>query len=282
MPNAIGIRFTRAGRLHFYDPGEQDPQPGELVIVETPRGIEAARVVLSRQQIIEANVSETLKPIVRVAEPEDLRKMDSFKAREEEALRRCREKVERYGLAMKLVGAEYNFDGTRLVVSFTADSRVDFRELVRELASTFRTRIELRQIGVRDEAKQIGGLGRCGRALCCCSFLGEFEPVSIRMAKDQDLPLNPMKISGLCGRLLCCLSYENDFYCEAKKRLPQTGQQVQTVAGYGLVCGLSVMKESVKVELDSGVTSDFPCSEVTVTSEARVLPRAASGRRRRR
>lgn len=191
-----------------------------------------------------------------------MHQMESFKNKEDDALRKCGEKVSQHGLPMKLVSAEYNFDGSRLTFYFTADGRVDFRELVKDLGSTFRTRIELRQIGVRDEAKILGGLGRCGRALCCSSFLGEFSPVSIRMAKDQELPLNPMKISGICGRLLCCLSYENDTYSAAKQRLPRNGEEVLTSHGTGKVVGVNVVKDTVLIELESRSTVEIPADQI--------------------
>lgn len=282
MPEVVGIRFKRAGRIYFFDPGALDLAVDELVIVETARGTEIGRVAIGRRQVVENEITEPLKPVVRRAESEDLRKMSAFKAKEQDALRKCREKVAHHGLPMKLVGAEYNFDGSRLTFFFTADGRVDFRELVKDLAATFRTRIELRQIGVRDEAKYLGGLGRCGRALCCTAFLGEFEPVSIKMAKDQDLPLNPMKISGLCGRLLCCLSYENEHYCDCKQRMPKLGEEVDTPKGSGFVVAINVLKESVTVELQSGATIESSVSELTCRHRQSELARNSSHRRRRK
>ena len=262
MPEIVGVRFKRAGKVYYFDPGDLDLNVNDLVVVETARGAEIGRIVIGRRQVLESELAEPLKPVVRRAEPEDLRKMAVFKSKEQEAFRKCREKIAQHGLPMKLVGAEYNFDGTRLTFFFTAEGRVDFRELVKDLAATFRTRIELRQIGVRDEAKFLGGIGRCGRALCCTAFLDEFEPVSIKMAKDQDLPLNPLKISGLCGRLLCCLSYENDYYCACKQNMPKAGEEVETTKGRGRVVGVNVIKETVTIEIESGATVEVSARDV--------------------
>lgn len=282
MPDVVGVRFKRAGRVYYFDPGELDLCPNEMVVVETARGTEVGRVVIGRRQVVESEITEPLKPVLRRADQEDLRKMAVFKGREQEALRKCREKVAQHGLPMKLVGAEYNFDGTRLTFFFTAEGRVDFRELVKDLAATFRTRIELRQIGVRDEAKFLGGLGRCGRTLCCTSFLGEFEPVSIKMAKDQDLPLNPMKISGLCGRLLCCLSYEDDYYCACKQRLPKLGEEVDTAKGPGVVVSVNALKETATIELQSGARIELKTTEFTSGRGQADRTRALSHKRRKK
>jgi len=206
--------------------------------------------------------------------------MQNFSDREEQALEKCRQKIAEYGLPMKVIKAEFNFDGSRLVFYFTAEKRVDFRKLVKELAKTFRSRIELKQVGVRDEAKLIGDLGRCGRPLCCASHLCEFNPVSIKMAKQQDLPLSPMEISGICGRLLCCLAYENDYYAEVKKRLPKVGDVVVTSHGAGKVTGINVLKETLSVELDSEATIEITAEELTTDKEP-TRPRRR-GRRRRR
>jgi cell fate regulator YaaT (PSP1 superfamily) len=258
LVDIVGIRFKRAGRVYYFDPAKLELHSDDMVIVETARGAEIGRVVIEQRQIMDSELSEPLKSVLRKAEEEDLRKMNAFKEKETEAMRRCKEKVLQHNLPMKLVGAEYNYDGTRLTFFFTAEGRVDFRELVKDLAATFRTRIELRQIGVRDEAKVLGGLGRCGRALCCAQFLGEFEPVSIKMAKDQDLPLNPMKISGLCGRLLCCLGYENEHYCACKQTLPRIGEEVECDQGCGRVIALNVLNEIVSVENETGGVLEGP------------------------
>ncbi|MCL5958778.1 MAG: stage 0 sporulation family protein [Chloroflexi bacterium] len=262
MPDVVGIRFKRAGKVYYFDPAGLDLVPSETVVVESARGAEIGHVVFSSKQVLESEVQEPLRPVLRKSTPEDIKQWDTFKGKEQDALSRCEKKIAQHQLPMKLVGAEYNFDGSRLTFYFTADGRVDFRELVKELGAMFRTRIELRQIGVRDEAKFIGGLGRCGRGLCCASFLDEFAPVSIRMAKDQDLPLNPMKISGVCGRLLCCLTYENEAYCCAKQRLPRAGERVMTPTGPGKVVGVNVLKDTVSVELESKTTIELSPSQI--------------------
>ncbi len=262
MPEIVGVRFKRAGRIYYFDPAGFDLSVDDRVVVETARGSEIGIVAIAPKQVLDTEIQEPLRPVLRKATQEDLHHMESFKSKEQDALQKCAEKISQHGLPMKLVGAEYNFDGSRLTFYFTADGRVDFRELVKDLGSTFRTRIELRQIGVRDEAKLRGGLGRCGRALCCSSFLGEFSPVSIRMAKDQELPLNPMKISGICGRLLCCLSYENETYCCAKQQLPRTGEEVTTAHGPGKVVGVNVIKDTVLIELESKSTVEVPACQV--------------------
>jgi cell fate regulator YaaT (PSP1 superfamily) len=262
LPRIVGVRFKRAGRVYYFDPGDLDLQVDDLAVVETARGTEAGRVIISPKQVLESDVPEPLKPVLRKVEAAELQQMDNLKKREPEAFRRCLDKICHHGLPMKLVGAEYNFDGSRLTFFFTAEGRVDFRELVRDLASTFHTRIELRQIGVRDEAKMLGGIGRCGRVLCCSSHMCDFTPVSIKMAKDQDLPLNPMKISGVCGRLLCCLNFENDFYVAAKQRMPRVNETVSTPAGIGRVIAISVIKQTVYVEMEGKDPIEVPAAEV--------------------
>ncbi len=213
----VGVRFRHAGKIYYFDPGETDPKTGDTVIVETVRGVEAAEVVVGIRIVPENSVTQPLRPVVRKATPEDMEQLADNRLKEKDAMRTCQEKVAQHNLDMHLVGADYTFDRGKLIFYFTSEGRVDFRQLVRDLSATFKTRIELRQIGVRDEAKMLGGLGSCGRQLCCCTFLSEFQPVSIRMAKKQDLSLNPTKISGLCGRLMCCLRYEFDSYPEAAK-----------------------------------------------------------------
>ncbi|MEW6033097.1 MAG: stage 0 sporulation family protein [Bacillota bacterium] len=213
----VGVRFRRAGKVYYFDPGDTEPAVGDTVIVETVRGTEAGEVVVPARVMPEASLSQPLRSVVRKATPDDQARIEENRRKEKEAIETCAAKIKEHGLDMHLVGAEYTFDRGKLIFYFTADGRVDFRQLVRDLSSTFKTRIELRQIGVRDEAKMIGGLGSCGRQLCCATFLSEFQPVSIRMAKRQDLSLNPTKISGLCGRLMCCLRYECDFYPETRK-----------------------------------------------------------------
>ena len=263
MAIVLGIRFRRVGRIyHFAAERFEDLAPGDYVIVETSRGEELGQVVIAPKEVTGEELHGPLKCVLRRAQPWELLEREQLRRLEPDALRVCREKVTELGLPMKVVKAEYSYDGARLAFSFTAERRVDFRELVRSLASHFHTRIELRQIGVRDEAKLMGGLGRCGRVLCCSSFLSEFSPVSIRMAKNQDLPLSPTEISGVCGRLLCCLSYENDYYSQVKERLPQIGQRVLTPQGPGRVVGVNVIKETVAVELEEERILEFPPSEL--------------------
>jgi cell fate regulator YaaT (PSP1 superfamily) len=254
MPLIVGIRFKRAGRVYYFDPANHDLSVGDYAVLETSRGTEVGRVAIAPKQVEDSEVTEPLKPMLRRASASDLLLQQHFKGEEASALERCRQEVSRHNLAMKLVGAEYNYDGSRLTFFFGSETRVDFRDLVKELASIFKTRIELRQVGARDEAKHYGGLGRCGRPLCCTSFLGEFASVSIRMAKDQDLPLNPMKISGCCGRLLCCLGYENSLYCELKQQMPRVGELVGTHLGNGSVYDVNVIKGTVVVEISSSQT----------------------------
>ncbi|SRR5579884_2135543 len=257
----VGIRFRPAGRIYYFDPQGQSFSTGQYVIVETVRGVEAGRVVIASKKLAESDVSDPLKPVLRLATEDELRMMLSFKSKEKEALVRCAERIQQHHLPMKLVESEYTFDGSRLTFYFTADERVDFRGLVRDLAATFRTRIELRQIGARDQAKLQGGIGPCGKTLCCSSWITDFGIVSIKMAKEQGLPLNPSKISGVCGRLMCCLSYENDNYIQAKQQMPQIGAMVQTPSGTGKVVSINVPRNSVEVMLESGVTIQVPVEE---------------------
>lgn len=254
----VGIRFRPAGRIYYFDPQGQSFTTGQYVIVETARGVEAGRVVIAPKKIAEDDLSDPLKPILHLATEDELRMMLSFKSKEKEATVRCAERIAQHSLPMKLVEAEYTFDGSRLTFYFVAEERVDFRLLVRDLAATFRTRIELRQIGARDQAKQHGGIGPCGKTLCCSSWISEFGVVSIKMAKEQGLPLNPAKISGVCGRLLCCLSYENENYIQAKQQMPQVGTMLDTSSGSGRVVSVNVPQNSVEVMLESGVTIQVP------------------------
>lgn len=254
----VGIRFRPAGRIYYFDPQGKMYSTGQYVIVETVRGVEAGRVVIATKKIAESDLTDPLKPVQRLASEDELRMMLSYKSKEKEALVRCHERIAQHTLPMKLVEAEYTFDGSRLTFYFTADERVDFRALVRDLAATFRTRIELRQIGARDQAKLQGGIGPCGKTLCCSSWITDFGIVSIKMAKEQGLPLNPSKISGVCGRLMCCLSYENDNYIQAKQRMPQMGTFLHTPSGTGKVVSVNVPQNSVEVMLESGVTIQIP------------------------
>jgi cell fate regulator YaaT (PSP1 superfamily) len=257
----VGIRFRPAGRIYYFDPQGASYSTGQYVIVETSRGVEAGRVVIASKKLAERELSDPLKPVLRLANEDELRMMLSFKSKEKEALVQCAQQVQQHNLPMKLVETEYTFDGSRLTFYFTADERVDFRALVRDLAATFRTRIELRQIGARDQAKLQGGVGMCGKTLCCSSWMSDFGVVSIKMAKEQDLPLNPSKISGVCGRLLCCLAYENDNYVQAKQSMPQVGTLLDTPGGQGKVVSINVPKESVEVMLESGVIIQVPLKQ---------------------
>lgn len=276
MPIVVGIRFKDSGKIYFFDPRDLSLEPGEQVIVETVRGHEMARVAYAPQDVAEEEIIGELKPVVRRVEPSDLERFRSLQARHAEVLARCGEKVREHALPMSLVKAEYSFDGSRLTFYFTAEKRVDFRLLVRDLARTFKSRIELRQIGPRDEAKLLGGIGPCGRVLCCASFLPDYARVSIKMAKDQDLPLNPAKISGVCGRLLCCLSYEHDQYLEMRAELPRKGTWVQTSDGPGEVIGQHVLKQQVLVQLsNSGMQETYDLSQIEVaTTQVAALARS--------
>lgn len=249
MYNVVGVRFKKAGKIYYFDPGELTIPAGEFVIVETVRGIEYGKVVIGNKQVDENDIVLPLKKVIRIADAKDKLIVEENKKAARKAYDICLKKVEEHGLEMKLVDVEYTFDRNKVIFYFTADGRVDFRELVKDLAAIFRTRIELRQIGVRDEAKMLGGIGPCGRMLCCSTFLGDFEPVSIKMAKDQNLSLNPTKISGLCGRLMCCLKYENDEYETAKEQLPDLGEYVKTPHGLGKVIGLNILERVLQVEL---------------------------------
>ena len=248
MKEVIGVRFRPNGKIYFFDPLDIHVQKGEDVVVETARGVEYGKCVLGRREIDDPKRIQGLKPILRKATEEDTEKYEANKEKSEEAFKTCLKKIEDHGLKMKLIAAEYTFDNSKVLFYFTADGRVDFRELVRDLASVFRTRIELRQIGVRDEAKISGGLGMCGRELCCHSHLSEFIPVSIKMAKDQGLSLNPSKISGVCGRLMCCLKHEQDTYEYLNSRLPNIGDTVTAFDGTkGEVSSINVLRQRVKL-----------------------------------
>lgn len=261
MPKIVGVRFKRAGKIYYFDPtGFEDLETSDYVIVETARGVEAGQVIIPPTEVPAERVPSALKPIQRRADWRDLTRMEHYRLQEPRALAIAREKAAQRGLPMKLVRAAYNFDGSRLTIFFTAEKRIDFRELVRDLAKALRTKVELRQIGVRDEAKLLDGYGRCGRRLCCSGWLSDFTPVSIRMAKQQDLPLSPSEISGLCGRLLCCLTYENEYYALVKEKLPQVGTRVRTPHGPGKVIGVNVIRETVTVELDSEATVEVAAS----------------------
>ena len=253
MTRIVGIRFHKAGKIYYFDPLDMDLETAMHVIVETARGVEMGTVLIPPKEVEDDQVVQPLKPVIRVATDEDEKIIEKNKEREKEAFAICKEKIIKHGLEMKLVNAEYTFDNNKLLFYFTADGRIDFRELVKDLAAVFRTRIELRQIGVRDETKLIGGMGICGRELCCKSYLSDFIPVSIKMAKEQNLSLNPTKISGVCGRLMCCLKNEQETYEYLNSRLPSIGDIVNTPDGQrGEVTGISVLRQLIKVVVDNG------------------------------
>lgn len=253
MIKVVGIRFQRAGKIYYFDPLDYDLETAMHVIVETARGIEMGTVLIPPKEVDDDKVVQPLKPVIRIATDDDEKVIEKNKEKEVEAYVICKEKIAKHGLDMKLVAAEYTFDNNKLLFYFTADGRIDFRELVKDLASVFRTRIELRQIGVRDETKMLGGIGICGRELCCRSYLTDFVPVSIKMAKEQNLSLNPTKISGVCGRLMCCLKNEQETYEYLNSRLPSVGDSVITPTGmHGEVSGVNVLRQLVKVVVDNG------------------------------
>ena len=252
MKRIIGVRFKRLGKIYFFDPKWLEVKKGENVVVETSQGEEIAEVVVPNRMIEEEKIVTPLKKVLRLASKKDLKHADECRKKEKEAFNVCNKKIKEHKLEMTLTDVEYKFDNSKILFYFTADGRVDFRDLVKDLAAIYKTRIELRQIGVRDEVKRIGGNGVCGRELCCCSFLNDFETVSIKMAKEQNISLNPSKISGNCGRLMCCLKYEQDVYEEKAKKLPNVGAIVKTPDGQGEVEGLETLKEVVKVKIKDG------------------------------
>jgi len=271
MVNVVGVRFRTAGKIYYFDPGDHDIEVGDNVIVETARGVECGKVVIARREVPEEEVVLPLKSVIRKATDEDLKHVEENKKKEVEAFKICLEKIKKHGLEMKLIDVEYTFDNNKILFYFTADGRVDFRELVKDLASVFRTRIELRQIGVRDEAKMMGALGPCGRPICCSNHLCEFRPVSIKMAKEQALSLNPAKISGTCGRLMCCLTFEQDTYEYLLKKMPKVDAVVMTPRGPGTVVFVSLLKERIKVKLDNEQGADiveYHIDEVQIVKDA--------------
>lgn len=263
MYSVVGVRFKKAGKVFYFDPIDLPVEKDQHVIVDTARGLEYGKVVIGKRDVPENDVVLPLKKVIRIASVNDAELVDSNKQAAKDAFNTCQEKIKDHNLRMKLVDVEYTFDRNKIIFYFTAEGRVDFRELVKDLAGIFRTRIELRQIGVRDEAKLLGGIGPCGRILCCSSFLGDFEPVSIKMAKDQNLSLNPTKISGLCGRLMCCLKYEHDMYESAREEMPRVGRIVMTSLGRGKVVGLNAEERKIRVQLfDAGKISELPSEDV--------------------
>ncbi len=285
MPQVVGVRFNAASKVYYFDPtGYEDLQVGEYVIVETSRGEEVGKVVIAPRKVCDEEIVGQLKGVQGKASALELTQMTYYRHKEQDALIRCHDKVVEHDLPMKVVRAEYNYDGSRLVFFFTAEQRVDFRKLVQDLARSFKARIELRQIGVRDEAKLLGGIGRCGRTLCCTTWLTEFDPVSIKMAKQQDLPLSPMEISGVCGRLLCCLAYEDEHYVKVKQDMPKRGTVIDTPQGRGKVAQVNVIKETVLVELETEVIVEVSQQELidlTHPEEPAPVPHAPRRRRRR-
>ncbi len=266
MATVIGVRFKKAGKVYYFDPDGIWPRPGDNVIVETARGVEFGEVVTGSRSVNDAQIVSPLKKVIRIANEEDVRRAESNEQREREAFAICQERIARHKLDMKLVSVEYTFDNNKIIFYFTANGRVDFRDLVKDLASVFKIRIELRQIGVRDEAKMLGGLGSCGRQICCGAFLGDFQPVSIKMAKEQNLSLNPTKISGQCGRLMCCLKYEQDNYEQVLKRVPRVGKDIVTPDGVGVITEINCIKEKIKVRIrvddDSFDVREYAIDEV--------------------
>lgn len=269
MAEIIGVRFKSVGKVYYFDPQKLDIHEGDRVIVETARGVECGEVCLARREIGDDELTSPLKPVMRIATEKDFKTIEQNKIKEKEAFKICEEKILNHGLKMNLVDVECTFDNNKLLFYFTAENRVDFRELVKDLASVFRTRIELRQIGVRDEAKMLGGLGICGQPYCCSRFLGEFQPVSIKMAKEQGLSLNPTKISGTCGRLMCCLKYEQDSYEELLRTTPKVGAIVKTPDGKGVVEDVNLLTGKLRVKHDgTEAVNTFDKKDVTVIKDA--------------
>ena len=272
MTKIVGVRFKTAGKVYYFDPADYEIKKGGFVVVETARGTELGEVVIAPCEINKERVVKPLKSVIRVANEKDMQIRNNNKQKEKNAFAICNEQIKKHGLEMKLVEAEYTFDGSKVLFYFTADGRVDFRDLVKDLAAIFKIRIELRQIGVRDETKSIGSIGVCGRALCCTQFLGEFEPVSIKMAKEQGLSLNPAKISGACGRLMCCLKYEQENYEELLRITPRVGAVVRTPDGKGEVESVNLLRGMVKVKIDDNkekALQEYPVKKVKVLKDGR-------------
>lgn len=273
MPNIIGVRFKSAGKMYYFDPDGIELNRGDFVIVETAKGVEFGEVTIANREIDESSLVHPLKKIIRAATPADIKKIEDNKEKEAKAYDICLKKISDHKLAMKLVNVEYAFDNSKILFYFTADGRVDFRELVKDLASVFRTRIELRQIGVRDESKMLGGLGICGREFCCKGFLSDFQPVSIKMAKEQGMSLNPAKISGTCGRLMCCLKYEQEAYSDLLKSTPKVGAYVSTPDGKGTVIDQNLLTGVLKVSLQKSpeaAPKNYKTSEVKLIKDAQI------------
>lgn len=271
MTEVIGVRFKTAGKIYYFDPGNIDVSKGDNLIVETSRGVECGEAVIDKKQVEDDSIVKPLKPVLRVATSNDLKTIEENREYEKKAFGICQEKISKHKLEMKLISVEYTFDHSKILFYFSADGRVDFRELVKDLASVFRTRIELRQIGVRDKAKMVGGLGVCGCTLCCNTFLDDFQPVSINMAKDQGLSLNPTKISGSCGRLMCCLKYENEAYQDLIAKTPPVDSLVDTPQGKGTVVSTSLLKGCCKVRLQNNPDTpvSMSCTDCRILKKAR-------------
>jgi cell fate regulator YaaT (PSP1 superfamily) len=268
MAIVIGVRFQQAGKIYHFDAAGLEFKLNDMVIVETNRGIELGKVVATAKEVAPAENAEPFKPVIRMATPEDLSQAQHQRDRARKALTKSKELITSLNLPMKAIFAQYNLDGSHLIVFFYSEKRVDFRELVRKLSHELRTHVELRQVGARDEAKLCGGMGKCGCQLCCVSFLSEFMPVSIKMAKEQDIALNPMKTSGLCGRLLCCLGYEYDQYHEMRGKLPEVGSEIITKMGKAKIVGRNIIKGTLVAQLISGVTVEVPATEAVVVPAA--------------
>lgn len=273
MTEVVGVRFKDVGKIYYFDPDSIPLKVGDYVIVETARGVECGQVAMENRQLEDNEIVHPLKNILRKATDEDIEKLKQNKEKEKEAFKICEEKIAQHKLDMKLVDVEYTLDNNKILFYFTADGRVDFRALVKDLASVFRTRIELRQIGVRDEAKMLGGIGVCGRPFCCSSFLGEFQPVSIKMAKEQGLSLSPVKISGTCGRLMCCLKYEQEAYLDLLKKTPKVGAIVNTPDGKGIVVEQNLLTGVLKVSLDkaqNAAPSTYKVKQIKIIKDAQI------------
>ena len=273
MADVIGVRFKRAGKVYYFDPKNIEFQVGDGAIVETARGVEYGDVVIPRRTVEEAKITKPLKPVIRKADEKDRKRLEENKKKEKQAFQICQSKIAKHKMEMKLINVEYTFDNNKIVFYFTADGRVDFRELVKDLAGVFKTRIELRQIGVRDETMMIRGVGPCGRPACWAVFVGDFQPVSIKMAKEQSLSLSPTKISGLCGRLMCCLNYEHEYYEEMAAKLPRNGSEVKTPDGKGTVTETNALKQTVKVKVyidENNVDlKEYPLADIKILRQGK-------------
>ena len=266
--DVVGVRFQRAGRVYYFDPGGVELEVNNHVVVETEHGLSLGRVVIAPKQVIASELTQPLKPVLRKTSPEDLQQQEDGEQKKGEALSKCKELATEFNLPIKILGVESNLDASHLTIFFSAEGRVDFRQMVRELATTLKVKVELHQVGPRDKAKFMGGIGRCGYPLCCTTFLTEFNPLSIRVAKEQNLSLEPTKISGICGRLLCCLGYETELYRLMRKKMPPVGQRVATPLGEGKVTGINPLKETVNVQLENHATVELPSADVIPRKEA--------------